>query len=151
VPSGGLAFVDVRDAALSLVAALEQGRPGERYLVSAKNLTVAAFLGRLSRISNVPVPLLRLPRGRMSAVGAHRVFSGALRWLGREPAVDEASVEMAQCYWYCDTTKAERELGFRARDIGETLQETVEDLIERGAAFPRRSSGAFGGSSTRAE
>jgi dihydroflavonol-4-reductase len=139
VPSGGLAFVDVRDAARALLAALERGRAGERYLVSAKNLTIAAFFARLSRISGVPAPLVRMPRGRALAVGAHRALAGALRWIGREPSLDEISVEMAQCYWYCDTAKAERELAFRPRDAGETLRDTVEDLVARGAAFPRPS------------
>jgi dihydroflavonol-4-reductase len=139
LPSGGLAFVDVRDAACALMAALERGRAGERYLVSAKNLTLAAFFARLSRISGVPAPLLRMPRGRALALGAHRALTGALRWIGREPPLDEISVEMAQCYWYCDTAKAERELAFRPRDAGETLRDTVDDLVSRGAAFPRPS------------
>jgi dihydroflavonol-4-reductase len=54
--------------------------------------------------------------------------------------VDEVSVEMAQYYWYCSASKAERELGFSARDPGETLRETVADLIERKVVFPKRSS-----------
>jgi hypothetical protein len=80
-----------------------------------------------------------MPRGRALAVGAHRALAGALRWIGREPSLDEISVEMAQCYWYCDTAKAERELAFRPRDAGETLRDTVDDLVARGAAFPRTS------------
>jgi dihydroflavonol-4-reductase len=138
IPSGGMAFVDARDAANGMILAMSKGRAGERYLLNAKNMTVAAFFERLSRLSGVPVPLLRVPRGRSVAVAAHRAMSGALGWLGRKPAVDEISVEMAQCYWYCDSAKAERELGFTTRDPGETLRETVEDLVERGAAFPRR-------------
>ena len=52
------------------------------------------------------------------------------------PPVDEISVEMAQYFWYCDSSKAERELGFKPRDPGETLRDTVNDLVERRAAFP---------------
>ena len=39
--------------------------------------------------------------------------------------VDRISVEMGQHYWYVDSTKAERELGFVARDPQETLADTV--------------------------
>lgn len=138
VPSGGLAFVDVRDAAAGMLSAMERGRAGERYLLNGKNMTVAAFFERLSRLSGVPAPIIPLPRGRGFATAAHRAMSGALSWIGRTPAVDEISVEMAQCYWYCDSTKAERELGFTARDAGETLRDTITDLIERGAAFPKQ-------------
>jgi dihydroflavonol-4-reductase len=137
VPSGGIAIVDVRDAAAALLSAMDRGRPGQRYLVSGTNLTVAAYLGRLSRISGVPLPFLRLPGGRRFAVGAHRALEGALKWVGREPVLDEASVEMAQCFWYCDSSRARTELGFAPRDPGETLRDTVSDLIARGVAFPR--------------
>src|SRR5919205_673117 len=53
MPSGGLSFVDVRDAAAAFAAALERGRPGERYLLGAANMTFAEFFGRISRISGV--------------------------------------------------------------------------------------------------
>jgi dihydroflavonol-4-reductase len=149
MPSGGIAFVDVRDVAVGMLAALQRGRAGERYLLNAKNMTLAAYFQRLGRLSGVPAPALRLPRGRMLAVGAHRALSGALGWIGREPSVDEISVEMAQCYWYCDSAKAQQELGFKARDAGETLRETINDLVARGAAFPKRS-GAFEASASAA-
>ena len=35
------------------------------------------------------------------------------------------SVEMGSRYWWLDASKAERELGFQARDPYETLNDTV--------------------------
>lgn len=144
IPGGGLAFVDVRDAAQGMWLAFERGRAGERYILNAKNMTVAAFFQRLSRIAGVKAPALHMPRSRPLAIGVNRVFSAALRAIGGEPPVDEVSVEMAQYYWYCSSSKAERELGFSARDPGETLRETVADLIERKVVFPKRSAGVSG-------
>jgi dihydroflavonol-4-reductase len=43
---------------------------------------------------------------------------------------------MAQCFWYVDSTKAERELGWSARDPGITLLDTVADLRDRGVVWP---------------
>ena len=37
-------------------------------------------------------------------------------------------MEMSQLFWYCDSSKAEAELGFEARDPAETLDETVRWL-----------------------
>lgn len=141
-PGGGIAFVDVRDAAQGMWLAFERGRAGERYILNAKNMTLAAFFQRLERIAGVKAPALRMPRSRPLAIGVNRLFSKALRAIGGEPPVDEVSVEMAQYYWYCSSSKAERELGFSARDAGETLRETVEDLVTRKVAFPKRTAGA---------
>jgi hypothetical protein len=38
---------------------------------------------------------------------------------------------MAQYFWYCSADKAERELGFAARDAGETIRDTIDDLVQR--------------------
>ena len=47
---------------------------------------------------------------------------------------------MAQYYWYCSADKAERELGYRARDAGETIRDTVEDLEKRKVVAVRKGS-----------
>lgn len=144
LPRGGLSFVDVRDAATTMVAAMERGRAGERYLIGAANLSVEDFVGRLSRITGVPVPALRLPKSRGLSVSLTKAFSSAVRAIGGEAPVDAESVELAQHYWYCDSGKAIRELAFSPRDPADTLRDTVMDLIHRGAAHPRR--GRFEGS-----
>ena len=144
IPGGGIAFVDVRDAAQGMALAFERGRAGERYILNAKNMTLAAFFQRLERIAGVKAPALRMPRSRPLAIGVNRLFSKAVRAIGGEPPVDEVSVEMAQYFWYCSAAKAERELGFSARDPGETLRETVDDLVARKVVFPKRTTGISG-------
>lgn len=141
IGAGGMAFVDARDAAQGMLLAFERGRAGERYLLNAKNLTLAAFAKRLERISGVRAPLLQLPRSRPVAAQLGRLYTSAVRAIGGEPPVDETTLEMAQYYWYCDSSKAERELGFVARDPGETLRETVEDLVARKVVFLPRAPG----------
>ena len=97
---------------------------------------------RLERISGVKAPLLRMPGSRPLALGMNQLFAKAVEAIGGRVPVDEVSVEMAQYFWYCSSAKAERELGFTARDPGETLRETVADLVARKVVFPRRSDGA---------
>ena len=126
VPEGGVNFVDVRDVAAATATALERGRPGERYLLGGPNWTVEEFFGRLSRAAKVRAPRLKLPPKveRWSAAALEQVY----RWRGKEPPVDRISVEMSQHYWWFDSGKAERELGFEARDPGLTLHDTVKYL-----------------------
>ena len=126
VPDGGLNFVDARDAAAATVSAMERGRPGERYLLGGPNWTFAEFFGRLERASKVRGPWLKLPPS-LSKRGASLV-EHLYRKLDREPPVDRTSVEMSEVYWYCDSSRAARELGFEARDPSETLDATIRWL-----------------------
>jgi len=61
IPDGGISFVDVRDAAEATAAALDRGRPGERYLLGGPNWTTAEFFARLGRIAKVAPPRIKLP------------------------------------------------------------------------------------------
>jgi dihydroflavonol-4-reductase len=142
VPAGGLSFVDVRDAAEAMCLAMERGRAGERYLVGACNLTVRDFFARLERVSGVRAPWLPMPRSREVARIGARLVEQLVARVGLPARVDSVSVEMGQCFWYLDASKAERELGWTARDPGETLHDTVEDLRQRGVVWPRDPGGA---------
>jgi dihydroflavonol-4-reductase len=135
VPAGGLSFVDARDAAEAMRLAMERGRPGERYLVGACNLTVREFFERLGRVSGVRAPWVPMPRSReLARAGAAWVDRMATR-VGFRTGIDPVSVEMGQCFWYLDSTKAERELEWTARDPNATLLDTVVDLRERGVVW----------------
>jgi dihydroflavonol-4-reductase len=126
VPEGGINFVDARDAALATAAALERGRPGERYLLGGPNWTMKEFFARLGRVANVAPPRLKLPAkvNRWGAALVEEIY----RHRGKEPPVDRISVEMAEHFWWIDSSKAERELGFAARDPQLTLVDTVAYL-----------------------
>jgi len=126
LPEGGVSFVDVRDAASATAAALERGRAGERYLMGAANWTMKELFARLGRIAKVAPPRLRLP-AKLSRWGASLVEE-LYRHRGKEPPVDRISVEMAEHFWWIDSSKAERELGFAARDPQLTLVDTVAYL-----------------------
>ena len=129
IPDGGVSFVDARDAAKATVAALEHGRAGERYLLGGPNWTVSEYFGRLERASKVRAPKLKLPNALQRR--AAQLLEHAFKALDKEPPVERISVEMAQVYWWCDSSKAERELGFVARDPSETLDDTIRDLRTR--------------------
>ena len=135
VPAGGLSFVDARDAAEAMRLAMERGRAGERYLVGACNLTVREFFERLGRVSGVRAPWVPMPRSRELARAGAAWVDGLATRVGFRTSIDPVSVEMGQCFWYVDSTKAERELGWAARDPIATLLDTVEDLRDRGVVW----------------
>jgi dihydroflavonol-4-reductase len=125
-PPGGLNFVDVRDVAAVLPAAMERGRPGERYLLGGYNWTFAEFFGRLERLTKVAGPMLKA-RGKWTVLAAH-AQAAVYRKLGRTPPVDPESVEMSRYFWYFESTRAREELGFTPREATETLYDTVKYL-----------------------
>ncbi len=129
IPSGGVSFVDARDAAQALSAARDVGRPGERYLLGAANWTFAEFFGRLERISKVRGPRIRIA-DRWATRGA-QALEQLFSLIDRPPPVEPQSVAMSQVYWYCSSSKAERELGFVPRDPSETLVDTIRDVRQR--------------------
>jgi dihydroflavonol-4-reductase len=128
MPGGGMCFVDVRDAADAFVNALTRGEVYGRHLMGV-NLHMHDFFHRLERLSGVPAPRLRLP-SRVNVLGA-KVLEQVAKWRGTKPTLDPQEVDIGEHWFWLDASKAERELGFQARDIHETLSETVRYLYTR--------------------
>lgn len=126
IPKGGLNFVDVRDVAQGLTLAMRYGKAGERYLMGNVNWTFRQLIEKVAEISGLPAPTMEPPAG-VSLWGA-RAMRVVYPLLGKKVELDDASVKMSSCYWYCDSTKARTKLKFETRDPIETLRDTVEDV-----------------------
>jgi dihydroflavonol-4-reductase len=137
IPSGGVSFVDARDAAEAMVRMLERGRGGARYLLSACNVTLRELFARLERVSGVKAPWAPLPREASRAAGM--LLERMAAAIGREPLIDAESLELARHYWYVDASRAEHELEWSPRDPTTTLADTVADLRARGVVWPEES------------
>lgn len=123
---GGTCIAHVEDVAAGIVAALERGRPGERYILGGENLTVRQLaeltlqiLGQKKRIAFIPNPILR---------GIAAIASRLRLPLPFEPAV----VPYATLYWFMDNSKARSELGISFRSARETLTPTLTWLRDAG-------------------
>src|ERR1043166_3101561 len=125
-PSGGLNFVDARDAASAFIAALEKGKHQEKYLLGAANMTFVQFFGRLERLSGIAAPKLKVPK--QLAMAASSLVSSVYKNWGKRSPVSPIEVDQAECFWYFDSSKAEEQLGFTPRDPQETLQDTIQYL-----------------------
>jgi dihydroflavonol-4-reductase len=129
IPTGGLNLLDARDAAAGLIAAMQRGRAGERYLLGGANLSFHEWIRMVSKVSGVAAPKVMVPPA-VSLFGA-RVARKLYPLVGKRFGLDDASVKMSSLFWYCDTGKARRELGFSTRDPLETIRDTVNDLRAR--------------------
>jgi len=126
IPSGGINFVDVRDVVPAFPAAMQRGTPGERYLLGGPNWTLDRYFQHLQRISKVDAPKFRIPRKLHTATS--KLVEAVYEGIGKKPPVEPVSMEMSRYFWYLDSSKAKRELGFVSRDPGETLFDTVQYL-----------------------
>lgn len=128
IPNGGIAYVDVRDAADAFLAAMDgAGRPGATYLLGAHNTTLHRFFADIQRLSGVPGPRFALPNALATLGGI--LIDGALAAVGRhDPTFDPVFVAMSQAFWYCDGAAAAAELGVQFRPADETLRDTIDWL-----------------------
>lgn len=115
---GGLAFTDARDVAVGLVALAEHGRAGERTALanSEGNLSWDEFFALVGTVAGRRRLTVRLP-AKLAAVGARVVPS----------PVSSGEILAAGHWWFCDSGKAERELGFGCRPLAETIADTIAD------------------------
>lgn len=122
MPGGGMCLADVRDVADAAVNALTRGELYGRHLMGV-NLSMPQFFKRLERMTGVPAPALKLPR-QLNIAGAYALERWA-KWRGVSASLDPQEVEIGEHWFWVDSAKAERELGFSARDVYETLHDTV--------------------------
>jgi len=138
-PAGGVSAIDVADVCAGHIAAAERGRVGERYILTAENLTYQQLFVLLADAVGRPRPRLILPRWvfRLAAptVGIARVRLGL-----RLPVSQEQVRFAAETFWF-DASKARRELGLTPRPVREAIQRTHDWYVAHGYLPPRMQSG----------
>ena len=129
----GLNLVDATECARGHLQALEKGRAGERYILGGENLTLKQILDRLSAITGLPSPSVKLPYVFALAAGVvDETVTG--RILGREPRATIDAVRMGRKKMFITSAKAERELGWRSVPVDDALRRSVEWFRANGYA-----------------
>lgn len=124
--AGGTSIVYVDDVANGIVAALEKGKPGERYILGSDNMEfkdLAALTLQLLGI-NKPVKMI----GRKMLMNLAWISKTFGINMGFEPAVIPYAVK----YWFVDNSKAKRELGVTFRSAKEILEPTLKWVKDEG-------------------
>jgi dihydroflavonol-4-reductase len=131
----GLNLVDVAEVARMHVVALERGTPGERYILGGENLTLKQILDRMSAITGLPSPNVKVPHAvAMAFAFFDENFTGRLR--GKEPRATVEAVRMGKKMMFASSSKAERDLGFQVVPIYNALRAAIEWFVDHGYAPP---------------
>jgi dihydroflavonol-4-reductase len=123
-PPGGANFIHVADVAAGHIAAAERGRPGERYILGAENLSHRAAIRTICEVVGRPGSLVPLPRWGL------RVFAGGVAigraLFGNRVPLDADQVYMAGQLLYVDNRKALQELDLPQTPFVKAVQATYE-------------------------
>ena len=126
----GLNLVHVDDVAAGHLAALRRGRVGERYILGGQNVLLADMLAEIARLLGRPRPRLRFPLPLIYPIAlAAETIAAVTR---HEPFVTLDGLRMARHRMFFTSSKAERELGYRARPYAEGLKDAVDWFRQAG-------------------
>lgn len=127
---GGGSYVDVRDAARTHVLAAQKGKPGERYLATAHNLSTREFIENVDRVLGRKRRMVKLPVAVARAVAMGMEARAARS--GKPPMLARNFFEYSLKPAFYRNDKARRELGATFRPIEETIADAVEYFRGRG-------------------
>lgn len=129
----GLNLVDVAEVARMHVVALERGTPGERYILGGENLTLKQILDRMSSITGLPSPTMKVPHSvAMAFAFFDENFTGKI--LGKEPRATVEAVRMGKKTMFASSAKAERDLGFKILPVYHAMRAAIDWFIAHGYA-----------------
>jgi len=131
-PPGGLSVCDVRDVSSGILAALEQGQAGQRYIMAGHNCSILELWRRFKQVSGGRPPLAKawIP----TVMTAGRCGDLVAKLTGREPDINSAAVRMSRLSHFYSSRRAERELGYSNRALEETIHEAWQWFREHGKA-----------------
>ena len=125
---GGYDFVDVRDVAAGCLAAAEKGRSGQCYILSNRHYEVQEVLAMAKTLCHGR----RLPVLPMWMAQAAEPFLG---WVARvkkqRPLYTKYSLYTLRSNDRFDHGKATAELGYRPRDLRQTVRDTLRWLAKK--------------------
>ena len=123
-------IVDIGDCAAGHLLAAERGAAGERYILNGMNLSIADALKLAAEVAGVDRRPRLVPRA-LATVAAAAVERGFRLFRRRPPVCGEMVRTIIHGHRY-DGSRAERELGLRYTEPGETVRRTVEWAREAG-------------------
>ena len=125
-----LSLVDVRDVAEGHILAMEKGKIGERYILTAENLSLKLIFEKLYKITGIKPPRLKTPYGVNYAFASFLEFIASIT--GIEPPLSRSYVRITKGRLAFDNSKSVKELGLKYTSIDNALEDAVKWYRENG-------------------
>ena len=133
----GMNLVDVEDIAAGHILAMENGRPGQRYLLGNRNATLKEIFAMLQGLTGRRAPRWRAPF--WLAIGAgyvDQLVEGRL--LRREPRIPLEGLKVSTTPMYVSCQKAITELGLPQSPVEAALERAVRWFTDYGYTRHRK-------------
>ncbi len=128
-PPGSLAVVGVRDVVVGMLAALERGRRGERYLLVESAWSSLELFQLAARLLGVPQPRRAAPPSLWSAL---ELAARAVDLFVSPGLLTPQTVRMLGAHFNFDASKARAELDWSPEPFEAVLSRTISSLRARG-------------------
>lgn len=130
VPPGGFTLVDARDVADALLAAVECGASGERYIIHNRYHSIADILDAAADAAGKPCAGIRLTPWMGMLYARTSEFLG--RVTNTEPQATVSAMRTLLDGLRIESDKAQKALGITPRPLDDTMQATVQWFREHG-------------------
>jgi nucleoside-diphosphate-sugar epimerase len=128
VTAGNLNYVDVRDVCEAVMELLKKPQSGERFILSAGNISYKAFFGMVAKHWKKRPPGITIPSSLVSLFGVAEELRSFL--MGKEPLVTRQSAMMTVRGFTYNNGKAQRILGLRFRTLEETVSWCCDQYMQ---------------------
>ncbi len=121
----GMNLVDVSEVARAHVLALTKGTPGRRYILGGENLTLKQILDKMSAITGIPSPTVKIPFAVAATYAFfEEIITGRIR--GKEPRATLEEVRMGRKKMYASSARAQQELGFAVKPVYPAMRAAID-------------------------
>ncbi len=129
----GMNLVDVSEVARAHVLALTRGTSGRRYILGGENLTLKQILDKMSAITGIPSPNVKIPFAVAATYAFfEEIITGRMR--GKEPRATLEEVRMGRKKMYASSARAQQELDFRVVPVYPAMRAAIDWFRANGYA-----------------
>jgi dihydroflavonol-4-reductase len=127
--SGGVNVVAAEDVLDGILLALNKGRNGERYILSADNMTIKVLFEKIAQIAAVKPPRIPMPGWLLHGLG---LTGDAAAHFGLKLGLSRETAYTATMFHWFDCQKARKELGYNPRSADIALENSVRWMRDNG-------------------
>jgi dihydroflavonol-4-reductase len=122
---GGINLIDVTDCARGIVAAMEKGQVGEKYILGNKNVSIKEYFDLIVKVAGKgKSPSIRIPS--WLAVFSGLGYQMLSRITGKPPVTSASWARVGSHYSWWECTRARKNLALGQRPLEESISDAIK-------------------------